>query len=83
MTKLLIKKGLITESEFIQKLSAKRVGYQAMGGEDGVNKMPETSFSWPFTLASVSAFFSVYWMARTLSAIGSGVGDQIGTPCGL
>ncbi len=30
LTKLLIKKGLITEAEFIQKLSAERAVYQAM-----------------------------------------------------
>ena len=30
MTKLLIEKGLITEAEFMQKLSAERAGYQAM-----------------------------------------------------
>jgi len=28
--KLLIEKGLITEAKFMQKLSAERVGYQAM-----------------------------------------------------
>ncbi len=28
--KLLIEKGLITEAEFMQKLSAERAGYQAM-----------------------------------------------------
>ncbi len=28
--KLLIEKGLITQDEFIQKLSAERAGYQAM-----------------------------------------------------
>ncbi len=28
LAKLLIEKGLITESEFMQKLSAERVGYQ-------------------------------------------------------
>ncbi len=30
LAKLLIKKGLITEAEFMQKLSAERAGYQAM-----------------------------------------------------
>jgi hypothetical protein len=30
LTKLLIEKGLITEAEFIQKLSAERAEYQAM-----------------------------------------------------
>ncbi len=30
LTKLLIEKGLITESEFMQKLSAERAGYQVM-----------------------------------------------------
>ncbi len=30
LTKLLIKKGLITEAEFMQKLSAERAGCQAM-----------------------------------------------------
>ena len=30
LAKLLIEKGLITEAEFMQKLSAERVGYQAM-----------------------------------------------------
>jgi len=30
LTKLLIKKGLITEAEFMQKLSAERAVYQAM-----------------------------------------------------
>ncbi|MCZ6623553.1 MAG: hypothetical protein O7B35_04895 [Deltaproteobacteria bacterium] len=29
LTKLLIEKGLITEAEFMQKLSAERAGYQA------------------------------------------------------
>ncbi len=33
LTKLLIKKGLITEAEFMQKLSAERVRYQAMVGK--------------------------------------------------
>ena len=30
MAKLLIEKGLITEAEFMQKLSAERAGYQGM-----------------------------------------------------
>ncbi len=30
LTKLLIEKGLITQAEFMQKLSAARAGYQAM-----------------------------------------------------
>ncbi len=30
LTKPLIEKGLITEAEFMQKLSAERAGYQAM-----------------------------------------------------
>ncbi len=30
LAKLLIEKGLITEAEFMQKLSAERAGYQAM-----------------------------------------------------
>ncbi len=30
LTKLLIEKGLITEAEFVQKLSEERVVYQAM-----------------------------------------------------
>ena len=30
LTKLLIEKGLITEAEFMQKLSAERAGYQSM-----------------------------------------------------
>ena len=30
LTKLLIEKGLITEAEFMQKLSAERAGYQEM-----------------------------------------------------
>jgi len=30
--KLLIEKGLITQAEFMQKLSAERAGYQAMLG---------------------------------------------------
>ncbi len=33
LTKLLIKKGLITEAEFMEKLSAERAGYQAMLGK--------------------------------------------------
>ncbi len=33
LTKLLIEKGLITEAEFMQKLSAERVGYQEMLGK--------------------------------------------------
>jgi len=33
LTKLLIEKGLITEAEFMQKLSAERVVYQAMLGK--------------------------------------------------
>ncbi len=33
LTKLLIEKGLITEAEFMQKLSAERAGYQAMLGK--------------------------------------------------
>ncbi|MEE9568750.1 MAG: hypothetical protein V3W37_05120 [Candidatus Binatia bacterium] len=35
LAKLLIAKGLITEDEFMQKLSAERAGYQAMGGKIG------------------------------------------------
>ncbi len=35
LTKLLIEKGLITEAEFMQKLSAERAGYQAMLGKVG------------------------------------------------
>jgi len=31
--KLLVEKGLITEDEFMQKLSAERAGYQAMLGK--------------------------------------------------
>jgi len=31
LTKLLIEKGVITQAEFMQKLSAERTGYQAMG----------------------------------------------------
>jgi len=30
LTKLLIEKGLITEAEFMEKLSAERAGYQEM-----------------------------------------------------
>ena len=30
LTKLLIEKGLITQAEFMEKLSAERAGYQAM-----------------------------------------------------
>ncbi len=30
LTKFLIEKGLITEVEFVKKLSAEKVGYQAM-----------------------------------------------------
>ncbi len=30
LTELLIEKGLITQAEFMQKLSAERAGYQAM-----------------------------------------------------
>ena len=33
LTKLLIEKGLITEAEFMQKLSAERAGYQKMLGK--------------------------------------------------
>ncbi len=33
LAKLLIEKGLITEAEFIQKLSAERAGYQEMLGK--------------------------------------------------
>ncbi len=33
LAKLLIEKGLITEAEFMQKLSAERAGYQAMLGK--------------------------------------------------
>jgi len=33
LTKLLIEKGLITQDEFMQKLSAERAGYQAMLGK--------------------------------------------------
>ena len=35
LTKLLIEKGLFTEAEFMQKLSAERAGYQAMLGKMG------------------------------------------------
>jgi len=35
LTKLLIEKGLITQAEFMQKLSAERAGYQAMLGRMG------------------------------------------------
>jgi len=33
LTKLLIEKGLITQAEFMQKLSAERAGYQVMLGK--------------------------------------------------
>ncbi len=33
LAKLLIEKGLITEAEFMQKLSAERAGYQEMLGK--------------------------------------------------
>ena len=33
LTKLLIEKSLITQAEFMQKLSAERAGYQAMLGK--------------------------------------------------
>ena len=33
LTKLLIDKGLITEAEFMRKLSAERAGYQGMLGK--------------------------------------------------
>ncbi len=33
LTKLLIEKGLITQAEFMQKLSAERAGYQAVLGK--------------------------------------------------
>jgi len=33
LIKLLIEKGLITQTEFMQKLSAERAGYQAMLGQ--------------------------------------------------
>jgi hypothetical protein len=35
LAKLLIEKGLITEAEFMQKLSAKRAVYQEMLGKMG------------------------------------------------
>jgi len=35
LVKLLIEKGLITQAEFMQKLSAERAGYQAMLQEVG------------------------------------------------
>ncbi len=35
LAKLLIEKGLITQAEFMQKLSAERAGYQAMLGKVG------------------------------------------------
>ncbi len=35
LTKLLIEKGLITQAEFMQKLSAERATYQAMLGKMG------------------------------------------------
>jgi len=35
LTKLLIEKGLITEAEFTQKLSAERAVYQEMLGKMG------------------------------------------------
>jgi len=35
LTKLLIEKGVITEAEFMQKLSAERAGYQEMLGKMG------------------------------------------------
>ncbi len=34
LTKLLIGKGLITEAEFMQKLSAERAVYQALSSDD-------------------------------------------------
>ncbi len=34
LTKLLIEKGLITEAEFMQKLSAERAVYQALSSDD-------------------------------------------------
>jgi len=34
LTKLLIEKGLITEAEFTQKLSAERAVYQALSSDD-------------------------------------------------
>jgi len=33
LAKLFIEKGLITQAEFMQKLSAERAGYQAMLGK--------------------------------------------------
>ena len=33
LSKLLIEKGLITEAEYMEKLSAERAGYQAMVGK--------------------------------------------------
>ncbi len=33
LAKLLIEKGLITQAQFMQKLSAERAGYQAMLGK--------------------------------------------------
>ena len=33
LTKLLIEKGVITQAEFMQKLSAERMGYQGMLGK--------------------------------------------------
>ena len=33
LTKLLIEKGLITQAEFMQKLSAEKAGYQKMLGK--------------------------------------------------
>ena len=33
LTKLLIEKGVVTEAEFMQKLSAERAGYQEMLGK--------------------------------------------------
>jgi len=35
LTKLLVEKGLITEAEFMAKLSAERARYQAMVREEG------------------------------------------------
>ncbi len=35
LTKLLIEKGLITQAEFMQKLSGERAGYQVMLGKMG------------------------------------------------
>jgi len=35
VAKLLIKKGLITQTEFMEKLSAERAGYQEMLGKMG------------------------------------------------